>query len=134
MAKQRTSGTGHEKPETSLDDLFAGNRRDRPKAKMQGHVFAVRQVRGPKSHDDLIIRATDPVDAHRQFFNFHGLANSAYRYNLRVVKIPDGDPRANKAIECQHPQTPGAATVDDLMQQHEEEVASQIGGKELQTA
>lgn len=107
-----------------LDEVFGApdSRCELPKLR----PFACRQIAGPEQHDDLIISATDGVDAHRQFFNYYGLNEETFRYRLRVVEIEKTSPLVSKAIECQSPRLKGELTLDQLQQQQHEDIERQI--------
>lgn len=112
------------RPDTSLERLFVASdaeKRETPESK----VYAVRQLRGPEEHRSLIIRAWDPTDAIRQFFNHYGLQEQTHRYRCQCVQVPDDDQIVSNAIQCDIPRHPGL-TLEERFSQNYEEVERAI--------
>jgi len=107
----------------SCDDLFTG-RSSVMAAPMK--VFAVRQIRGPVPHPDIIVRAHDGIDANRQFFNHYGLVDTAYRYRLKLAVVPEDHPAYERAIECQHPRLHGETTMEETIAQKFQDVQQML--------
>jgi hypothetical protein len=112
-----------------LDGIF----RDDDKKKRtiaEKRCYAVRQVRGPDEHDDLVVMAINAVDAHRQFFNYYGLNEQTFRYTLGVVQTDDPE-LTSMAVECEYPRHPGGGgtesmTIDQLARYQHDDVEKQL--------
>lgn len=125
MAERRKPGP---KPKINLNPLFVDHL---PKTTpIPKRAFAVRQQRGPDRHDDLVILAYDGCDAARQWFNYYGLADQTYRYQLLTVKVPEGHNAQKRAIECQHPQTEETLSFEEQLRLQQQEVERVMANEE----